>query len=694
MCRIYSFLLTLLLFLMTVPMVSQASLEARVRVYAIKGKVTTQLLHGEHDGKLSCPLERELNSDETEARIIGASFRLKTGNNSYAYIEFQNPPQIVKVGPNTELKIIANKIYVNSGRTWFKVERTLKGGLIVKTPTAIAGIRGTEFLVNVKKDGTSTIGLIKGKIAVSDIHQQSTMNLVAGMEVTVVPGSSTLNTNLLKIKERDKWWTDWPTLVPISEKPGYSAGPVTNSSKKQILPVADAYVYAYNYRNWNRSNRGKYDQLIAGWHPTGGESRAYIKFDLSNIDPSKVKKAALRLYHFQTAGGSGIDLGIYRVTGPWQEGTDTYHSGRIEKTAAPGEISWVQQPPADSRPIVSFNPGRGLGDWVDVDITPLVKEWLAGMPNYGLVVKSMGYLTRSTPESVYYFASRERRSDLDNPKGKSKAPVLILSENPNVKNAITQPPQKIPDTEITKSTFSCKDRDNEERGCCCFKGTHTYRFGARYVTKVLARFDTGRGLNCRSTVNLDVDRGNGWETVKTVQANSSRRGSERAPIDVLVPVNGTIKGFRLSDGCACCLDSSKITLNANYTGGGFPQPSGFQRALGKPCGTDREFVRSLYQSVLERDLEVSFAPGHGAAHLRSLQNGASREAITKAFFNSPEYRKKQKSNRDFIRDVYQAVLGREPNSAELNRRIGTSRNDFISMIFNSAEYHNIIRGCH
>ena len=205
------------------------------------------------------------------------------------------------------------------------------------------------------------------------------------------------------------------------------------------VSIADAYVYAYNYHNWNQSNRGKYDQLRAGWHPTGGESRAYIKFDLSNVDPSKVTKAVLKLYHFQTAGNDNVDLGIYRVTGPWKEGTDTYHSGRAEKTAAPGELSWVQQPPIDTQAVSTFNPGHGLGDWTEVDITPLVKQWLNGTPNYGLIIKPVGSLASNTPASVYHFASRERRADLDNPKGESKAPTLILSASSGGSNAINHP---------------------------------------------------------------------------------------------------------------------------------------------------------------------------------------------------------------------------------------------------------------
>ena len=54
---------------------------------------------------------------------------------------------------------------------------------------------------------------------------------------------------------------------------------------------------------------------------------------------------------------------------------------------------------------------------------------------------------------------------------------------------------------------------------CLFQG---YEYGrAQYVSSVLARFDTGRKFNCRSKVQIQVDRGKGWETIKTIQAVSS-----------------------------------------------------------------------------------------------------------------------------------------------------------------------------
>ncbi|GAB6143844.1 PKD domain-containing protein [Desulfocicer niacini] len=123
-------------------------------------------------------------------------------------------------------------------------------------------------------------------------------------------------------------------------------------------------------------------------------------------------------------------------------------------------------------------------------------------------------------------------------------------------------------TDIETMSLSCENKENQEKGCCCFQGAHTYRFEPRHVTTVLAEFDTGKRFNCQSTVKLEITRDDDtWETVKSIQANSSRNGSEVAPMDAQVLVNAMISGFRISDGCRCCIDWSRITLNAGVPQG-------------------------------------------------------------------------------------------------------------------------------
>ncbi len=390
-----------------------AALRTKVRICAVKGNVQTGAVSG--DG-VTCPLKQTLG--KTECRVVNQATMIETGPDGWANIEYANGRK-VKIMPNTKVVLERDIIYVHSGSSWFKVE--VRGGdqLHVKTPTAIAGIRGTEFIVNVKKDGTTDIQLIEGSIEVSDVNQQSKMMLAAGMEVTIPAGSSTLNTGLLNIKEKDEWWTNWPTLVPIAEMPSGLENPNTNTAivGNPKNPIADSHVYAYSYSNWNKANWGKYKILAAGWNPTGGEKRAYLKFDISGIDKSTFEKASLKLYHYHTAGGNSAELGVYTVRSPWNEGNGNYKSANI---ASPGEVCWISQPQSDQYPVAYFNPGTQTNDFVEVDITALVKSWLEGMPNHGLAIKA-GENYLNGPESVYGFYSREHEDS-------DKRPQLIIND--------------------------------------------------------------------------------------------------------------------------------------------------------------------------------------------------------------------------------------------------------------------------
>ena len=184
----------------------------------------------------------------------------------------------------------------------------------------------------------------------------------------------------------------------------------------RLYPTADSHVFAYSYRNWNNANWGKWGIIGAGWQVPGGEKRAYLKFDLPKVP---VKRAILKLYLYNIGGSNTATLGVYRVLEPWNEGTDTYHPGKVERTAKEGEITWNNQPAFDPHPVVTFKPPAEINRWVFVDITPLVRMWLSGKPNYGLMIKMVETPHAGLSESIYNFWSREY-------KDKTKWPLLEI----------------------------------------------------------------------------------------------------------------------------------------------------------------------------------------------------------------------------------------------------------------------------
>jgi len=390
---------------------SQADMAPRARVCAIKGTVRTTPAAGDTS---VCPLTQEL--DKTECKLVNRTTYIITGPGDWAEIEFPNGTKF-KLAPNTKIKIAAlNTVYIQSGKSWIKVDAIGPDGEFhIKTPTATTGIRGTEFIVEVENDGASTIKLIEGLIEVTDSNQQSKMNLAAGMQVAIAANSSVLNPGILDIEESDKWWTDWPTLVPIAEKPQGDSPGLTAAGKNPLHPIADSHVYAYAYSNWNKADWGAYQILGAGYHPTGGEKRTFLKFDIGDLRPDEIGRATLRLYHYHTGGSPSLNLGIFEVTENWKEGDGLY---KPHSDATDGEICWLNQPGFNEEPVSTFAPGEGTNKWIEVDISQLVRDWAAGMPNHGIVIKAAGSL-HNQGESQYGFYSREHEDS-------DKRPQLVI----------------------------------------------------------------------------------------------------------------------------------------------------------------------------------------------------------------------------------------------------------------------------
>ncbi len=154
--------------------------------------------------------------------------------------------------------------------------------------------------------------------------------------------------------------------------------------------------------------------------------------------------------------------------------------------------------------------------------------------------------------------------------------------------------------------LSCEQGENAERGCCCFLRAHTYRFQPMPVSQLQVTFDTGRGIDCRSQVAIQVLAGGDWQTLQNVDAVSSSGRSETHRLSGTLQIGDTLSGVRIDDGGRCYIDYSKIVIESS----GAPGQSGPGRqpapAAGEiPNGSYRveSFSDRAYTSTWQ--LEVS-----------------------------------------------------------------------------------------
>lgn len=104
----------------------------------------------------------------------------------------------------------------------------------------------------------------------------------------------------------------------------------------------------------------------------------------------------------------------------------------------------------------------------------------------------------------------------------------------------------------------------------------------------------------------------------------------------------------------------------------------------------RKYIIQLYNALLGRDPD----PTGLASYMRALTQGemtASR--LVTVLMDSAEYKAKRYSNSDFVRRIYQAMLGREATNTEINNQLsylanGVSHRYIVANLSNSREFYN------
>lgn len=93
------------------------------------------------------------------------------------------------------------------GRLAMKIKR-LRGDDMVLTPTLVAGVRGTEFVVSVADDGASVLSVTEGQVGIvteKEGQQVRKVDLAAGQEVQVDETGAVLIARPVQIETLEEW---------------------------------------------------------------------------------------------------------------------------------------------------------------------------------------------------------------------------------------------------------------------------------------------------------------------------------------------------------------------------------------------------------------------------------------------------------------------------------------------------------
>ncbi|MDH5721317.1 MAG: FecR domain-containing protein [Spirochaetia bacterium] len=128
--------------------------------------------------------------------IVGEADTIVTNEKSGAVIQFENSG-LITLKSKTKLdvgKLIKGEdglsiieLTQESGSTFSKIAPN-RGKYSIKTPTAVAGVRGTSFSVEVHEDKKTDIKLLKGKVAVSKTSMKAVVQEEASQEIILEEG--------------------------------------------------------------------------------------------------------------------------------------------------------------------------------------------------------------------------------------------------------------------------------------------------------------------------------------------------------------------------------------------------------------------------------------------------------------------------------------------------------------------------
>jgi hypothetical protein len=241
-----------------------------------------------------------------------------------------------------------------------------------------------------------------------------------------VPGDTTVN-----------------SFRPSVDDTGGAAAIVAGSDE---FAVKDADAYEYSYRNWDKANSGAHGSMRISSNVNGipkTRRRVYISFDVASLAGKLegIEKVELQLHRYEGMPGT-TNVNLHRVLEPWKEGDGTYHPGTNEPPAAPGTLSWVNQPKWDAQTVWATQTLHHAKEVYPVrwDITKLVKAWLAGQfPNHGIVIigekegqasYAHGFISSDHKNEAHRPRIIVTRAKAPSSSGTAEAPVTGVTPDP------------------------------------------------------------------------------------------------------------------------------------------------------------------------------------------------------------------------------------------------------------------------
>ncbi len=116
--------------------------------------------------------------------LLGPGDTIKTGSGSFASVIFQDDGSRVKLGENAVLtlnvtrkqKKLNKRMRLDKGKLWAKVKKKRDTEFQINTPTSVASVKGTNFIIEEHVWGETWVWVLEGRVELSNGRRNIIIN--------------------------------------------------------------------------------------------------------------------------------------------------------------------------------------------------------------------------------------------------------------------------------------------------------------------------------------------------------------------------------------------------------------------------------------------------------------------------------------------------------------------------------------
>ncbi len=229
-----------------------------------------------------------VNVEEGECLVFGS--KLKTNIGEFAILKHKESNSLwineltILTLEESKFANSINQLNLEKGKIILHLPKVDKNSFYVHTPSAVAGVRGTEFSVEIDKDENTTVEILDGEINVSNDVEEK--NIEAGYSVKVMQNKSIKDFSILnkeeiirrylkikeKIKEKDKKMLQLRIRKKLIEK--MKNKEQLKEKHYQNLPNWKKNILK---KKWQQLDEGQKEKIKEKWQQIDEEKKEKIK---------------------------------------------------------------------------------------------------------------------------------------------------------------------------------------------------------------------------------------------------------------------------------------------------------------------------------------------------------------------------------------------------------------------------------